>query len=303
MKNNMISILNFGSLNIDHVYHVASFVRPGETVSSLRYDRIPGGKGLNQSVALARAGAHVFHAGKVGSDGKFLVELLRRDGVNTDWVAENGSVTGHACIQVDENGQNCIVLHGGANREITVDEVHQVLDAFHAGDWLVLQNEISCLPEIIQAAAERGLVIVLNPSPITPDLLKMDLSPVSYLLLNETEGKDLTGETQPQKITAALLGRYPNLKIVLTLGGDGALYADAASSVSVPACSVQAVDTTAAGDTFTGYFIAAVSAGEPVREALIRASQAAAIAVSRPGASISIPNKQELDDFRQVFAE
>lgn len=299
----MISILNFGSLNIDHVYHVASFVRPGETVSSLRYDRIPGGKGLNQSVALARAGAHVFHAGKVGSDGKFLVELLRRDGVNTDWVAENGSVTGHACIQVDENGQNCIVLHGGANREITVDEVHQVLDAFHAGDWLVLQNEISCLPEIIQAAAERGLVIVLNPSPITPDLLKMDLSPVSYLLLNETEGKDLTGETQPQKITAALLGRYPNLKIVLTLGGDGALYADAASSVSVPACSVQAVDTTAAGDTFTGYFIAAVSAGEPVREALIRASQAAAIAVSRPGASISIPNKQELDDFRQVFAE
>lgn len=303
MKNNMISILNFGSLNIDHVYHVASFVRPGETVSSLRYDRIPGGKGLNQSVALARAGANVFHAGKVGSDGKFLVELLRRDGVNTDWVAENGSVTGHACIQVDENGQNCIVLHGGANREITVDEVHQVLDAFHAGDWLVLQNEISCLPEIVQAAAERELVIVLNPSPITPDLLKMDLSPVSYLLLNETEGKDLTGETQPQKITAALLGRYPNLKIVLTLGGDGALYADAASSVSVPACSVQAVDTTAAGDTFTGYFIAAVSAGEPVREALIRASQAAAIAVSRPGASISIPNKQELDDFRQVFAE
>ena len=303
MKNNMISILNFGSLNIDHVYHVASFVRPGETVSSLRYDRIPGGKGLNQSVTLARAGANVFHAGKVGSDGKFLVELLRRDGVNTDWVAENGSVTGHACIQVDENGQNCIVLHGGANREITVDEVHQVLDAFHAGDWLVLQNEISCLPEIVQAAAERELVIVLNPSPITPDLLKMDLSPVSYLLLNETEGKDLTGETQPQKITAALLGRYPNLKIVLTLGGDGALYADAASSVSVPACSVQAVDTTAAGDTFTGYFIAAVSAGEPVREALIRASQAAAIAVSRPGASISIPNKQELDDFRQVFAE
>lgn len=303
MKNNMISILNFGSLNIDHVYHVASFVRPGETVSSLHYDRIPGGKGLNQSVALARAGAHVFHAGKVGSDGKFLVELLRQDGVNTDWVAENGSVTGHACIQVDENGQNCIVLHGGANREITVDEVHQVLDAFHVGDWLVLQNEISCLPEIVQAAAERGLVIVLNPSPITPDLLKMDLSPVSYLLLNETEGKDLTGETQPQKITAALLDRYPNLKIVLTLGGDGALYADAASSVSVPACSVQAVDTTAAGDTFTGYFIAAVSAGEPVREALIRASQAAAIAVSRPGASISIPNKQELDDFRQVFAE
>ena len=222
MKNNMISILNFGSLNIDHVYHVASFVRPGETVSSLRYDRIPGGKGLNQSVALARAGAHVFHAGKVGSDGKFLVELLRRDGVNTDWVAENGSVTGHACIQVDENGQNCIVLHGGANREITVDEVRQVLDAFRAGDWLVLQNEISCLPEIIQAAAERGLVIVLNPSPITPDLLKMDLSPVSYLLLNETEGKDFTGETQPQKIMAALLGRYPNLKIVLTLGGDGA---------------------------------------------------------------------------------
>lgn len=299
----MISILNFGSLNIDHVYHVSAFVRPGETISSLRYDRIPGGKGLNQSVALARAGAHVFHAGKVGEDGAFLVDLLEHDGVDTTWVARDGSITGHACIQVDEQGQNCIVLHGGANQEITPDDVAAVLDAFHPGDWLVLQNEISCLPEIVEAASRRDMVIVLNPSPITPDLLALDLSSVSYLLLNETEGKDLTGETEPEAITAALLSRYPCLKIVLTLGGDGAQYADAQSRLAVPACHVKAVDTTAAGDTFTGYFIAAVSSGEPVRQAMEKATQAAAIAVSRPGASVSIPYSRELEDFRQAFAE
>ena len=221
VSSKMISILNFGSLNIDHVYHVSAFVRPGETISSLRYDRIPGGKGLNQSVALARAGAHVFHAGKVGEDGAFLVDLLEHDGVDTTWVARDGSVTGHACIQVDEQGQNCIVLHGGANQEITPDDVAAVLDAFHPGDWLVLQNEISCLPEIVEAASRRDMVIVLNPSPITPDLLALDLSSVSYLLLNETQVHPLFMYIRSQRVIS--VRRRPIFEWIMDFQGSSYL--------------------------------------------------------------------------------
>ncbi len=291
----MPSVLNFGSLNIDHVYHVHAFVRPGETISSIGYDRVPGGKGLNQSVALARAGAPVFHAGKVGEDGLFLVQLLESCGVDTTRVSRNGSVTGHACIQVDENGQNCIILLGGANQEITENDVAETLAAFSAGDWLVLQNEISCLPQILSSGKAKGMVTVLNPSPITPALAAMDLSEVDYLLLNETEGQDLTGETEPAAITAALLKKYPAVKVVLTLGGDGAVYAAGEEYIAVPACPAKAVDTTAAGDTFTGYFIAAVSTGTDPETAMKRAAKAAAIAVSRPGASVSIPSKEEIE--------
>ena len=290
----MASILNFGSLNIDHVYQVTSFVRPGETVSSLHYDRLPGGKGLNQSVALARAGAPVFHAGKVGPDGQFLVELLQSCGVDTRFVACDGSVTGHACIQVDAAGQNCILLHGGANREITLAVAEKTLAAFSAGDWLVLQNEISCMPQILSMGKARGMVTVLNPSPITPELAAADLSQVDYLLLNETEGRDLTGQTRPEDIVAALLRRYPAMHVVLTLGADGAVYAAGEEYISLPAVPVQVVDTTAAGDTFTGFFLAALHAGKTPQAAMRLAVQAAAVAVSRPGASVSIPSLGEV---------
>ena len=290
----MASILNFGSLNIDHVYQVTSFVRPEETVSSLHYDRLPGGKGLNQSVALARAGAPVFHAGKVGPDGQFLVELLQSCGVDTRFVACNGSVTGHACIQVDVAGQNCILLHGGANREITLDMAEKTLAAFSAGDWLVLQNEISCMPQILSMGKARGMVTVLNPSPITPELAAADLSQVDYLLLNETEGRDLTGQTRPEDIVVALLRRYPAMHVVLTLGADGAVYAAGEEYISLPAVPVQVVDTTAAGDTFTGFFLAALHAGKTPQAAMRLATQAAAVAVSRPGASVSIPSLGEV---------
>ena len=177
-------ILNFGSLNIDHVYQVEDFVRPGETIPTIGYNRVPGGKGLNQSVALARAGAHVYHAGKVGEDGLFLVQLLQESGVDTTYTASTGSVTGHACIQVDKKGQNCILLLGGANQEITEDDVTGTMAAFSAGDWLVLQNEVSCLPQILSSGKEKGMVTVLNPSPISPVLDELEFSKVDYLLLN-----------------------------------------------------------------------------------------------------------------------
>lgn len=215
-------ILNFGSLNIDRSYSVPHLVREGETISSHHMDVSSGGKGLNQSIALARAGLDVFHAGKVGEDGSFLLELLENNGVDISLVTcAEKSVTGHAIVQVDAEGRNCILLCGGANRTVTEAEADKVLKQFQAGDWLFLQNEISCLEHIISAAVARGMTVVLNPSPLDEELLNADLRGVSWFILNEIEGEGLTGEREPERICAALRKKWPGSKVVLTLGERG----------------------------------------------------------------------------------
>jgi ribokinase len=288
-------ILNFGSLNIDHVYRVPHFVRPGETLSSDSYQQFAGGKGFNQSVALARAGATVFHAGKIGPEGGWLLEILREAGASTDYVFVEETPTGHALIQVEESGENAIILYGGANRTISPADVDQVLGHFAPGDFLLLQNEISSMAQIITRGSERGLRIVFNPAPMEATVLDYPLEAVSLFIVNEGEGQALTGESEPGAILAAMRGRFPRAATVLTLGAAGAIYADETVRVEVPAVVVKAVDTTAAGDTFTGYFLAALSSGEAVEAALHLAAKAAAICVTRPGAADSIPLREVVD--------
>lgn len=295
-----MKVLNFGSLNIDRSYTVPHFVQAGETLASTEMKIASGGKGLNQSIALARAALPVWHAGKVGSDGEMLLRELRSSGVDVSCVLQDPvNPTGHAIIQVDANGQNCILLHGGANRSITKAEIDQVLSRFDAGDWLFLQNEISCLDYLIQKAAARGMTVVLNPSPLDKTLLQMDLSGVRWLILNEVEGTGMTGVTEPESICAALQKKYPHIKIVLTLGSKGSMCVDGAETTRQPIFKVHAVDTTAAGDTFTGYFFASILQGKTVSEALKRASLASALTVTRPGAAPSIPTADEVERFAQ----
>ncbi len=291
-----MKILSFGSLNLDKVYRVSHFIRPAETMAAKALEEFCGGKGLNQSIALAKAGAEVWHAGCVGeADGAALVEVLQGAGVNTSLVRKLAVPTGHAIIQVDEEGQNCILLFGGANQQISREQVDEVLAYFAAGDMIVLQNEISQLDYIMEKAAERGLHIVFNPSPMTPALLELPLEYVSYFLLNEIEAKDLCGtEIAEKEYPDKLLERYPNSHIVLTLGARGSIYQYRTMRVEQPAYKVETVDTTAAGDTFTGYFVAAIAAGDAVQQALEQASKAAAIAVSRVGAASSIPTRDEV---------
>ena len=299
-------ILNFGSLNLDKTYTVPHFVQPGETLSSTAYAEYCGGKGLNQSVALARAGAEVWHAGKIGQDGGILTETLERSGVNTSLLrVEEQLQTGHAIIQIDQSGQNCILLFGGANQAVDSPYIHAVLERFGPGDWLLLQNEISGLPEIIALARERGMTIVLNPSPMTENLRNCGLEHVNYFLLNELEGAALSGvpQTDPDRICDGLLAAYPSARVVLTLGGDGALYADGQSRCRQPAFSVPVVDTTAAGDTFTGYFLTCVLEGQTPAQAMETAAMAAAIAVGRPGASPSIPLREEVEQARRTLSQ
>lgn len=289
-----MKILNFGSLNIDHVYRVERFVSPGETASALSYQKNAGGKGLNQSIALARAGAPVCHAGWIGEDGRFLAELLSAEGVDVTHVAVIDQPTGHAVIQVALDGQNCILVCAGANGAISADFTRSVLDRFGEEDWLLLQNEVAGLSTLIGIAKGRGMRVILNPSPITDDLLAADLSAVDCFLLNETEGCALTGEREPAKILAKLADCYPRAEVVLTLGADGAWWKADGERAYCPACKVEAIDTTAAGDTFTGYFLAARAEGTSPADALALAARAAAIAVTRSGAARSVPYRKEI---------
>lgn len=296
-----MKILNFGSLNIDIVYEVEHLVRPGETISSRSRQIFAGGKGLNQSIALARAGAEVAHAGAVGAeDGKFLTDTLQSNGVDVRWVKIlDGEPSGHAIIMVDEAAQNSIILHGGTNQWIDEELIEAPLSHYGEGDLLVLQNEVSNLPSIIEKAHARGMRIILNPSPLDATIRKLNFEKLSYVILNEIEAADITGETQTAAILQRFRSLYPDLKVVLTLGSAGAVYQDTAQQLTQPAHRVKAVDTTAAGDTFTGYFIAAISQDRPVQEALQLAAKAAAISVTRKGAEASIPWLNEVEDGTQ----
>lgn len=290
----MAKILNFGSLNIDYVYQVDHFVRAGETLASQGRSLFPGGKGLNQSVALAKAGGEVYHAGKIGADGKFLAALMQEAGVRTELLDQTGSATGQAIIQVNGAGQNCILLHHGANYEITGEYIERVLSQFGAGDILVLQNEINQIGTLIERAFEKGMRIAFNPSPIDSGVKAYALEKISWFLMNEIEGRELTGESEPERIVAKMAWLYPRSRVVLTIGKAGVLYQGDGAFCAHGTYRVSVVDTTAAGDTFTGFFISSVCAGKPVEEALRLASVASSIAVSRKGAAVSIPALEEV---------
>ena len=286
-----MKVLNFGSLNLDYVYQVESILIPGETQASRDRQIFCGGKGLNQSIP-------VYHAGMIGDGGAMLLETCRENGVNTEFIRKIAGPCGHTVIQVDKDGQNCILLYGGANRSITREFVDEVLSAFDKGDIILLQNEINELDYIIDRAYEKGMMIILNPSPYDDKLKNCDMSKVGLFLVNEIEGYQITGEKEPERILAAVKEKYPSAKIVLTLGGDGSVYQDETGIYHQGIFKVKAVDTTAAGDTFTGYFISSIIDGMPVKEGLEMAAKASAIAVSRPGATASIPMKQEVLDSR-----
>lgn len=298
-----MKVLSFGSLNIDYTYRVDHFVQKGETVASDSLQVFSGGKGLNQSIALAKAGAEVYHAGAIGEDGKFLLAVMEEAGVDTSCVKILDDVrTGNAIIQNDKEGDNCILLYGGANQAITKAQIDAVLFRFDAGDCLVLQNEINELPYLMNKAHEKGMKIVLNPSPMNEKIFAMPLHLVDYFILNEVEAEQIlqwktNSEEDMDMLAAALAAKFPNATVVLTIGSAGSIFANGDKQFRQSSFRVKAVDTTAAGDTFSGFFIAGILNGLSEEAAMERASKAAAIAVTRPGAAPSIPTQDEVDRF------
>lgn len=291
-----MSIVNFGSLNIDDVYRVHHIVRPGETISARSYQIFPGGKGCNQSVALGRAGVTARHVGKVGHDGKFLVDLLAKSGVDTTDIRVSEGPTGRAIIQVDDTGQNSIVLFPGANQEWTEAEVLAALDHCAEGDWILAQNEVSCMPFLLEQASQRRIPVALNPAPMGPEVLDYPLDAVRWLIVNETEAEALAGASgSPLFLAERLQKRVPASEVILTLGGDGVLCVGPEhSELRIPAIQVPVTDTTAAGDTFLGFALAELHQGTPLADALEWANRAAALTVTRSGAASSIPTKAEV---------
>ncbi|MCI9080331.1 MAG: ribokinase, partial [Lachnospiraceae bacterium] len=207
--------------------------------------------------------------------------------------------TGHAIIQNDSAGDNCIILYGGANQEITREFADNVIKEFGSGDWLVLQNEINEIPYIADKAHERGMNIVLNPSPVNDKIFEINLDYINCFILNEGEGQALAGVQADGGTLIKRLGeKFPGAEIVLTLGERGSVYTGKEGVVWQDAYKADVTDTTAAGDTFTGYFMAGRLGGMPVKEALDMASKASALAVTRKGAAMSIPVKEEVLDFK-----
>jgi len=299
-----MKILSFGSLNIDYVYSVPHFVKKGETLSAKELNVYTGGKGLNQSIALARAGVETYQAGAIGTDGMFLLEQLKEAGVKTDLVKILDDVrTGNAIIQNDDEGDNCIVLFGGANQAITKEQVDEVFKDFTNEDYLLIQNEINELSYIVEKAKEEGMKIILNPSPMNEKIMKLPLDQIDYFILNEIEVMQILEMDKPEEIDgkyiASLLHeRFKDATIVLTLGSEGSVCISDDEYVEQSIYKVKAIDTTAAGDTYTGYFIAGILNGKTIKESMDIASKASAIAVTRQGAAPSIPVLEEVEEYK-----
>ena len=289
-----MKIIHYGSINLDHVYQVDHIVQPGETLLARSQNLFCGGKGLNQSIALAKAGANVYHAGIVGEDGDILLDSLRNAGVDLSHVRRAPGASAHTVIQVDENGQNSIIVFSGENMRLTEADIDSILADFSPEDAVLMQNELFNTPLMMKKAAEKGMTIIFNPSPVNQEMLSYPLESVSWFLLNEIEGEALTGETVPEKILDGLAEKYPRSSVVLTLGKSGAWAMHEGRRCFQPAFEVKAVDTTAAGDTFTGFFLAGISSGISIPDALRRAAFASSIAVSRKGAADSIPTLEEV---------
>ncbi|MFA5468059.1 MAG: ribokinase [Sphaerochaetaceae bacterium] len=287
-------ILNFGSTNIDIIFAVDHIVLPGETISSTSVVRSTGGKGANQSVAIAQAGSHpVYHAGKIGPDGLWIKEKLERKGVNTDYLMVGETPTGQALIQVAKDGQNSIVLYAGSNKELTKSEIDKVLADFDEGDWVVLQNEINFIGYIMEQAHSKGMQICFNPAPFDESVLNLPLEFVDLLVVNEVEAQGLSKIEVPEAALDYLTSKYPHKAVILTLGPLGARYGKDSERLSFGTWQVPVVDTTAAGDTFIGCYVANIAQGKSPQEALELASAASSITVMREGALDSIPTPQE----------
>lgn len=293
----MAKILNFGSLNIDKIYGLDHIVKEGETISASSYDEGMGGKGLNQSIALKRAGADPIHAGFVGEDdGDILLDYMAENEIDF-LVKKVSGKSGHAIIQVDKNAKNSIIVEAGANKNIDKSYIDQVLAEFDEGDYLLLQNEISNLQYIVDMASKKKMKIFLNPSPVDETIKTIDFNKIDSPILNETEAYELSGCENSDEIIDYFRKNYKDLNLLLTLGKDGGIYSSKDTEIKFSSFKTHAIDTTGAGDTFLGYFLASISKGADLEKSLNIASLAAGLACSKSGAANSIPSLKEVEEY------
>ncbi len=285
-------IFNFGSINIDHVYRVPHMPEPGETLPVRSYERFLGGKGANQSIAIAKAGGDVCHIGAVGPDGKWALEKLNEAGVKTDHVVEVDDATGHAIIMVDSAGENQILICGGANRRLTSEQISQNLSRANAAiDWVLLQNETNLTEEIVKLAKESGLRTAYSAAPFIAEDTVPLLSQIDLLAVNEIEARALAGALSVD-FTALPVGQ-----VLVTRGAEGASLYSEGVEFNQRAFPVNPVDTTGAGDAFLGSFLAQYCDGSSPHYALRYAAAASAVQVTQPGAAHAMPSRADVEAF------
>jgi len=288
-------IYNYGSINIDYVYRVPHLVRPGETLASTSLSQVLGGKGANQSLALARASGNVAHWGRLGESDRWALAPLGDAGVAIEDIELTQGASGHALIQVDDAGENAIILYPGANHGFDDTRMKTLVGSAQANSWVLMQNECNASESMLRLAANNGLLIAFNPAPLTTDVMGLPLELCQILFLNRGEAAALVEQPETADVDTlldALAMRLPEVEIVLTLGGDGVCYQYRGTRLALTAHSVDAVDTTAAGDTFIGYFMAARQRGDDVEQSLRLATTASALCVQQAGAEPSIPTAE-----------
>ncbi|UWQ41373.1 ribokinase [Leisingera aquaemixtae] len=289
-----MAIWNLGSINADMVYSMPHLPAAGETLAALRLDRFLGGKGANMSVAATRAGSEVHHIGAVGSDGDWAIERLKAYRAGTEHIVQVEAPTGHAIIAVEPGGENQIILFPGANRLISKDQLNQALDKASAGDILVMQNETNMQAEAAQLGRQMGLRVCYAAAPFDADAVQAVLPYLDFLILNEVEAQQL------QQAIGKSPGQIGIKDVIVTLGSKGARHIDGETGavLDVPALPVTAVDTTGAGDTFTGYVLSGLDRGLAMAEAMDQASRASALMVTRHGTADVIPELAEVQAAR-----
>jgi len=286
-----MTIFNLGSINADYVYHVAHFPAPGETLAATDFTIGLGGKGANQSIAAARGGARVVHIGSTGPDGNWAIEALRATGVEVDHIGRLDIPTGHAIIMVDPSGENTIVICPSANMAQQEGRIAQALDQAVAGDTCILQNETNLVAFTARRAQAKGMCVVYSAAPFDAGAAQAVLPMVDLLVVNAIEADQL----------AAALGvtaqNLPVARCLITRGSKGAIHLEGGVRTEVPAFKVTPVDTTGAGDTYLGFFVAGLDAGMKTHAAMQFAAAGAAIQVTRAGAAKAVPTASEVHAF------
>lgn len=288
----------FGSINIDLVVYSQRLPEPGETITGMDFLMNQGGKGANQAVAASKLGSNVVFLGRVGNDffGNFVIESIRKYGVQPLVSIDKDVHTGLALINVNSEGENSITIIEGANEKVGEEELSQLNSNLKANDILLLQGEIPtrALKEAVNIARNAKAIIVFDPAPVRDDLTEI-IPFTTYITPNEVELKSLTSANDPVELID--LGA---LNVILKLGSKGLLFKNKVQEFFIESFKVEAIDTTGAGDAFNGSFAAALDNCFSVRDALIFASAASAISVTRRGASISSPNKEEVIKFLEA---
>ena len=297
----MKNILVIGSLNMDLVINTDRMPQAGETIHGKGFAHFPGGKGANQASACARAGGNVKMLGKVGDDayGDILLKNLSQDGVNINGIEREKISTGVAVITVF-NGENSIILDKGANGLVDRDYIDRHIDAIDWADYIIMQYEIPMETGVYvaQIVKSKGKTLIIDPAPMMEapsELYRM----ADIILPNETETAQLVGEGNDDEASVKKMYELGCKNVIMTLGKKGSIYYNGENMINQPAYKVKAIDTTGAGDCFTGSMVAALASDKTMEEALEFASKASAIAVGRRGAQPSFPWKSEVEKWKK----